>query len=329
MGGAGARTAREDHGARAMIPGQWWIVALSEQLAPGKTLAVVCEGRQLALFRNDGGEVHALEDRCPHRRVLLSPGQVKGNGLQCPYHGWTFDGTTGRCVDIPNLRRDEKIPPAAAQAYQVAELNGFIHVAAGEDGALGTVPGASYQAAGREFSGSAVVPIAFEDYLDVMLDGPECVLDFPGVTITDFFLGDPRLDGRHLVLDRGAVWKGRGAGPAFVRDHPLLVRTRVPLAGGDVVVELLDAAERPLATLFIAATANRRGTTGLVWRGFAHARVRSGRPGWTARRLLGQPPFTVRDAIDGRAIAALEAAPSRERRNGTGMVAPTTQENYA
>jgi len=300
--------------------GQWWIVALSEQLAPEKTLAVACGGQQLALFRNREGEAFALEDRCPHRRVPLSPGLVKPGGLQCPYHGWTFDGASGKCTDIPNLRRDEKIPPAAARAYPVGELNGFVHVFAGEGagGHAGSVlPAATYQAAGREFSGSAVLSIAFEEYLDVMLDGPECLLAFPGVVITDFFMGDPRREGTCLVLDRGAVWKGRGIGPAFVRDHPLLVRTRVPLAGGDVTVELLDADERAMVTLLIGATANRRGTTSLVWRGFAHAHAGKSPAaplGWRLRRLAGAAPFAVAGTIDGRAVAALEAAPSHDRR---------------
>lgn len=297
-----------------MTSGQWWIVALSEQLAPGKTLATMCDGQELALFRDADGTAFALEDRCPHRRVRLSPGQVRPGGLQCPYHGWTFDGTSGRCTDIPNLRRDEKIPPATAQAYPVAELNGFIHVFTGAAGVPAGLPGAGYRAAGREYTGTAVAAIGFGDYLDVMLDGPECLVHFPGVTITDFFLGDPRRDGGHLVLDRGALWQGRGPGAAFVRDHPLLVRTRVPLAGGDIVVALLDAAEQPLVTLFVAATAGRRGTTSLAWRGFTHARAHTGPPGWRLRRLAGATPFTVHAALDGRAIAALPAAPSRERR---------------
>lgn len=301
-----------------MTTGQWWIVALSEQLAPGKTLAAVCDGRQLALFRNSEGEAFALEDRCPHRRVPLSPGLVKPGGLQCPYHGWTFDGASGKCTDIPNLRREEKIPPAVAQAYPVAELDGFVHVLLGDAARSGEsdaeLPAAAYRAGGREYSGTAVAGIAFEEYLDVMLDGPECLLDFPGVAITDFFLGDPRRDGRHLVLDRGAVWKGKGIGPAFVRDHPLLVRTRVPLAGGDLMVELLDAGERALVTVLVAASANRRGTTSLAWRGFAHAHAGDAPLGWRLRRLAGSAPFAVKSMIDGRAVAALEVAPSRDRR---------------
>ncbi|MFC5509982.1 Rieske 2Fe-2S domain-containing protein [Massilia jejuensis] len=297
-----------------MPTGAWWTAALSEQVAGTKPLAVVCDGRQLALFRDAAGHAFALEDRCPHRRVLLSPGVVKPGGLQCPYHGWTFDGASGKCTDIPNLRRDEKIPAAAVRAYPVAEQNGFIHVFAGEGEAPQRLPAPAYRPQGREYTGTAVAGIAFDEYLDVMLDGPECLMAFPGVLITDFFLGEPRRDGAHVVLDRGAMWKGRGLGPAFVSEHPLLVRTRVPLAGGDIAIELLDAAEQALVTIQVGATANRRGTTSLAWRGFAHARANKGPPGWCLRRLAGKPPFNVFTDIEGRAIAALEKAPSLARR---------------
>lgn len=38
-------------------------------------------------------------------------GKITEDGyLQCAYHGWCFDGETGRCTAIPNLRRDERVP---------------------------------------------------------------------------------------------------------------------------------------------------------------------------------------------------------------------------
>src|SRR5690606_33137971 len=60
------------NGRARMLDGRWWAIALSEALIPGSTLAVVCEGEELALFRDLAGVVFALEDRCPHRRVPLS-----------------------------------------------------------------------------------------------------------------------------------------------------------------------------------------------------------------------------------------------------------------
>ena len=49
-----------------------------------------------------GGEVSAFPARCPHRLVPLAAASVADGRLQCPYHGWRFDGD-GRCVDIPAL----------------------------------------------------------------------------------------------------------------------------------------------------------------------------------------------------------------------------------
>ena len=40
------------------------------------------------MWRDSSGEVHAVQDCCPHLGALLSKGKVRPNGcLQCPYHG--------------------------------------------------------------------------------------------------------------------------------------------------------------------------------------------------------------------------------------------------
>lgn len=298
-----------------MAEGKWWALALTETVLEKKALPVVCNAERIALFRGTDGKAYAMEDRCPHRRVLLSPGPVVDGRLQCPYHGWIFDGASGRCTDIPNLRRDERIGAKyAVNVYPVAEQGGFIYVWQGR-GIPTALPKTPYESVGKEYTGTAVASISYAQYLDVMLDGPERLLDFPGVHITDFFLGDPTRDGDELVLDRGAVWKGKGVGPAFVRDHPLLVRTRVPLSGGLITVTLLDADEAALATAFIGASENRRGTTSLCWRVSWQAHVAGGEPfRWRLRRLTGKPPVIIKSQIDGAALAALEVAPSLERR---------------
>jgi len=296
-----------------MTNGSWWAVALSESVGGTRPLAVVCNGQELVVYRDAAGKLFALEDRCPHRRVPLSLGTVKPGGLQCGYHGWTFDGATGACLEIPNLRADERVPVRyGARAFRVAERDGFVHVWLGEGSPDGELPAVASQPGGREFTGSAIVSISFDDYLGVMLDGPECLLGFDGVRITDFFLGDPRVEGTHLVLDRGAVWKTAMLPPAFVTDHPLIVRTAVPLAGGMIRVDLLDADETQVVSIWIAASANRRGTTGICWRGFRYGNALRAAPlRWRVARAAGRAPFALLDKIDGAAIAALLVAPSR------------------
>ena len=47
-------------------------------------------GLDVAVFRNDQGEVYALLDRCPHKGGPLSQGIVFGNRVACPLHNWTI-----------------------------------------------------------------------------------------------------------------------------------------------------------------------------------------------------------------------------------------------
>ena len=91
------------------LPTAWWPVAFAEEVTqrPGR---FVLGSRALALYRDRAGCVRAVDDVCPHRRMRLSLGRVTEDGyLQCAYHGWSFDGATGRCTAIPNLRGDEEI----------------------------------------------------------------------------------------------------------------------------------------------------------------------------------------------------------------------------
>jgi nitrite reductase/ring-hydroxylating ferredoxin subunit len=298
-----------------MMQDGWWAAALSESVSARKPFAVTCAGTQLVLFRNADGAPLALEDRCPHRRVPLVLGTVKPDGsLQCGYHGWSFDGASGACKLIPNLRPDERIPQRyGARPYRVEEGAGFVHVWLGEGKPGARLRGLEYQPSGRQFTGSAILNIGYGQYQAVMLDGTECLLGFDCVRITDFFLGDARREADCLVFDRGAVWKTQMLAPAFITDHPLIVRTTLALAGGSIKVELLSAAEAPLVTIFIAASANLRGTTGICWRGFVHDVKVPGAPlRWRIARAAGRAAFQIFGEIDGAAIAALQIAPSRD-----------------
>jgi len=66
---------------------------------------VIFAGLELAVFRDSGGEVHALDAFCPHLGANMAVGgTVKGDCLECPFHAWKFDGE-GKCVDIPGAKK--------------------------------------------------------------------------------------------------------------------------------------------------------------------------------------------------------------------------------
>lgn len=62
--------------------------------------AVRLLGEDWVVWCDDTGRARAARDQCPHRGARLSLGQVCAGQLECPYHGWRFDGE-GRCVAIP------------------------------------------------------------------------------------------------------------------------------------------------------------------------------------------------------------------------------------
>jgi IMP dehydrogenase len=101
----------------ALHPDFWHPVARSKSLKRGKTLGVRFAGEPIVLVRPEQGPVFALEDRCAHRQVPLHAGVVCPQGLQCCYHGWTYDAA-GRCVSVSAM--DAVVDPTFAVAMHKA-----------------------------------------------------------------------------------------------------------------------------------------------------------------------------------------------------------------
>ena len=89
----------------ALLRRYWHPVAASSELAAGSTRAVRLLGEDLVLYRSATGRPALLEAACPHRRVSLVHGEVAGEHLICPYHGWIFNAD-GDCVRRRLDRRD-------------------------------------------------------------------------------------------------------------------------------------------------------------------------------------------------------------------------------
>ncbi len=100
-----------------------WHPVLPSSELQREPVAVELAGQSLVLFRGTSG-VGALEDVCPHRGMRLSRGKVKGDCLECPYHGWCYtpDGQ-GTSPGTPKLS-------AQACAYDVVEREGAVWVKA-------------------------------------------------------------------------------------------------------------------------------------------------------------------------------------------------------
>ncbi len=90
------------------INGYWYIAASGSELK-NKPIKRKVEGESIVLWRDRTGKPQALRDRCAHRGMALSAGKVVNGCIQCPYHGYTYDGE-GTLKDIPSLCSGESLP---------------------------------------------------------------------------------------------------------------------------------------------------------------------------------------------------------------------------
>jgi len=109
----------------------WYVAAWSDELAEGQLLGRTILKEPIVVYRTATGAVAALEDRCSHRFAPLRMGKVvKGDRVQCAYHGLEFDGS-GACVLNPH--GNKHIPPRAGiRSYLVTEKHKAIWIWMGD-----------------------------------------------------------------------------------------------------------------------------------------------------------------------------------------------------
>jgi phenylpropionate dioxygenase-like ring-hydroxylating dioxygenase large terminal subunit len=121
------------------VRNQWYVAATDAQVSQ-RPLAVRILEEPLVLFRDGQGKTAALQDRCAHRNVSLSLGTVQNGCLQCPYHGWEFDGA-GQCARIPSACAGDTIPAGAkVPSYPVVVQDGYVWVWIGDEPPAGRTP---------------------------------------------------------------------------------------------------------------------------------------------------------------------------------------------
>ena len=119
-------------------PNYWYPVGWANQLKAGNVMPVKIWQQAIAVYRDANGQIHAMEDACPHKGVALHKGKVQGCHLTCPYHGWELNGN-GECVRIPYLPETQKLPRAKARSYPIQEKYNLIWIFPGEPALAATI----------------------------------------------------------------------------------------------------------------------------------------------------------------------------------------------
>lgn len=118
---------------------RWYPVAWAHHLKREKAIPVKIWRKSIVVYRSPGGDVHALENACPHKGIELHLGEVQGDRLVCPYHGWEFN-SSGQCVNIPYFPDNQKLPRAHTRSYPAVERYGIIWVFPGNPEVVSEYP---------------------------------------------------------------------------------------------------------------------------------------------------------------------------------------------
>ena len=126
-----ARNRRQKARAAGLHPDYWYAVEYDRAVRPGRVLETRFWNTSIAIYRGEDGSLRALENRCAHRQLKLSLGQVDGDHLVCAYHGWCYDGA-GRVARIPHDLCGRPMPSLRVRSYPIQVRYGLIWLFPGD-----------------------------------------------------------------------------------------------------------------------------------------------------------------------------------------------------
>mmetsp|Transcript_19923 Transcript_19923/g.37156 ORF Transcript_19923/g.37156 Transcript_19923/m.37156 type:complete len:426 (+) Transcript_19923:128-1405(+) len=108
-------------------PNGWFHVCNAADVAGGNVHSISALGLDLVAFRGQlTKEVAILKAHCPHLGAHLGEGgEVIGDSVRCPFHGWEIDGT-GSCTKIPYSKMQSIPSKCKTDTYACREIMGAI-----------------------------------------------------------------------------------------------------------------------------------------------------------------------------------------------------------
>ncbi len=76
--------------------------AKKDEIPAGTIREFQVNGTTLALA-NVAGKFYAINNTCLHRGGPLGQGELEGNVVTCPWHGWQYDVISGKVTMNPSI----------------------------------------------------------------------------------------------------------------------------------------------------------------------------------------------------------------------------------
>jgi phenylpropionate dioxygenase-like ring-hydroxylating dioxygenase large terminal subunit len=103
----------------------WYTIGKAGAIRPGGVRRAWIGKRDIVVYRDSAGALHAVDRACPHLGADLSQATVVAKGLQCAFHRWCW-GADGSCAGGAGVSGGARLT-----TYAVRERWGLVWVWAG------------------------------------------------------------------------------------------------------------------------------------------------------------------------------------------------------
>jgi phenylpropionate dioxygenase-like ring-hydroxylating dioxygenase large terminal subunit len=115
----------------SVLLNDWHVVARSEAIKCGTLTKAKLLDTDLVIWRDREAQILVWQDRCPHRSVRLSGGQIVDNTVVCAYHGLVFNNA-GQCITAPAHPHYTPPKQACVKTFKTVEKYGLVYTCLGE-----------------------------------------------------------------------------------------------------------------------------------------------------------------------------------------------------
>ena len=91
-----------------------------QKIQEGSAKLVRVKGDEIAVFKHEG-QLHAIQNICPHEGGQLCKGWIEEGEVVCPFHGYKFDLKTGACSTDAKLKAKIFNLVADADGYSITD----------------------------------------------------------------------------------------------------------------------------------------------------------------------------------------------------------------
>lgn len=109
----------------------WYPVLPSWRVAEAP-VGITRLSEKICVWRDGNGEIHAIEDRCPHRGARLSLGWNLGENIACWYHGIEINDS-GSVTKVPAQTNCPLVGKTCIKSYPAQEKQGAIFLFFGDE----------------------------------------------------------------------------------------------------------------------------------------------------------------------------------------------------